>query len=183
MDRPQPELQPASVSRMRWTLRCGAIVDGTGRPAFIGNVVIEGDRIVGVGRHETAGRVCDVRDCIVAPGFIDVRVAWIVPLPDGASLLAPNLQQGITTSIGGNCGISPAPLAHMTAPGALERTFLARAVDDQIGWSWRTARAFFADVERRGIPMNFCIFVGHSTLRAMVMGDVRVALGTPRQPR
>ena len=56
-------------------LRGGSVIDGTGSPRFRGDVVVVGDRIVGVGDvSKMAGaREIDVSGKIVAPGFIDVH--------------------------------------------------------------------------------------------------------------
>ena len=42
----------------------------------------------------------------------------------GPALLGPNVQQGITTTVAGNCGISPAPLGDGGHLGAVERMLL-----------------------------------------------------------
>ena len=77
-----------------------------------GDVVIEGDRIAAIGHGERRGTVIDAAGLVAAPGFVDIHshVDWIAPLADGPGLLEANVRQGITTSVAGNCGISPAPL-------------------------------------------------------------------------
>src|SRR5205814_1868074 len=77
---------------------------------------------------------------VVTPGFVDVHshTDWIAPLPDGRQLLSPNVSQGITTSVSGNCGISPAPLGDAARPGVLERMLLVGLVSHRLGWSWRS---------------------------------------------
>jgi len=156
------------------TLAGGTIVDGTGAPARPGNVVVDGDRIVAIGPGASAGRVLDVGGLVVAPGFVDIHshVDWVAPLPDGRNLLGANVLQGITTTAAGNCGISPAPLGRRFRRGALERMLLVGSVTDSIGWQWDTVREYLDEIERRGLPLNLCLFVGHSTLRATVLGEI-----------
>ena len=158
-----------------WTLAGATIVDGTGADPYVGNIVIEGDRIATAGGDERRGTVIDATGRIAAPGFVDIHshLDMIVPLPDAASLLAPNLQQGITTSVAGNCGISPAPLGEFTHRDAIERIPLVDIVFDKIGWNWRTVEEYLTEIERRGLPLNLATFVGHSTLRASVLGGAQ----------
>ncbi|MEO8604637.1 MAG: N-acyl-D-amino acid deacylase, partial [bacterium] len=93
-------------------LEQGTIVDGTGREGFTGSVGVRGGRIAAIGDlagAESARRL-DCAGRVVAPGFIDMHSHsdWVLPQPDHASVLAPLLEQGITTIVAGNCGCSPA---------------------------------------------------------------------------
>jgi N-acyl-D-aspartate/D-glutamate deacylase len=162
------------MSPKRLTLRGGRIVDGTGVPGVVGNVSIDGDRIVAVGGSEELGEVVDVDGLVVAPGFVDIHshIDLIAPLPEGSALLEANVLQGITTAAAGNCGISPAPLGQRFRRGAVERMLLVGLVTSQMGWNWRSVREFLDELERRGLPLNLCLFIGHSTLRASVLGEL-----------
>jgi len=64
-------------------IRDGTLVDGTGRPAFQGDVAVSGDRIVAVGHVDGHGHeTIDAEGRVVSPGFVDVhthldaQVAW-----------------------------------------------------------------------------------------------------------
>ena len=53
-------------------IRGGTIVDGTGRPAFVGDVAIDGDKIVSVGgKAGPARRDIDAAGQWLLPGMID----------------------------------------------------------------------------------------------------------------
>ena len=70
-------------------------------------------RIAAVGdlAGASAARTLDCTGKVIAPGFIDMHSHsdWVIPQPDHADVLAPLLEQGITTIVAGNCGCSPAP--------------------------------------------------------------------------
>src|SRR5512145_649779 len=94
-------------------LRNGLILDGSGADGVRGSVLVKDGCIVGVGAEHGAGarRVVDCTGKVIAPGFIDMHSHsdWVLPQPDHGIVLAPLLEQGITTLVTGNCGCSPAP--------------------------------------------------------------------------
>ena len=106
-------------------LRNGLVVDGTGRPAIAADLAIAGERIAKIGslQGETAALDIDARGLVASPGFIDVHTH-----DDAALIVRPQmtakLTQGVTTVIGGNCGISGAPYDRRgTPPGLLRLIF------------------------------------------------------------
>ena len=92
-------------------LRSARIVDGTGAPWYRADLAIRGDTIVAIAPsiEAPAKRVIDVRDTVVAPGFIDLhtharRGIFQVPTADNY------IRQGVTTIMEGPDGSSPVPL-------------------------------------------------------------------------
>ena len=58
-------------------IRGGTIVDGTGAPAFQGDVAIDGDRIVQVGgKAGPAKREVKAEGRLVTPGWVDVHTHY-----------------------------------------------------------------------------------------------------------
>ena len=90
----------------------GTIVDGTGGPAYPGDLGVTSEKIQAVGDlgQAEARRVIDATGLTVSPGFIDTHVH-----SDGALLVDPQhangLRQGITTEILGQDGLSYCPLS------------------------------------------------------------------------
>jgi len=120
----------------------GTIVDGTGKSAFAGSVLVEDDRIAGI---VPAGAVLPAADSqidapglIICPGFIDMHshADWVLPLANHAPILKCLVEQGITTVVAGNCGISPAPMT----PNARTRTEVWRPSSRPGRWTTRGAR-------------------------------------------
>ena len=91
-------------------VRNGRIVDGTGEPAFTGDVAIEAGRVVEIGRISGDARErIDAEGRLVTPGFVDPhghydgQVTW-------DDTLAPSFGHGVTTIVLGNCGVGFAPV-------------------------------------------------------------------------
>ncbi|MCZ6640184.1 MAG: D-aminoacylase [Gammaproteobacteria bacterium] len=119
------------------------IIDGSGTPAFEGAVRIEGDRIIAIGELEaiTGERVIDVEGLSLAPGFIDTHSHHGEGLQTNRDAL-PLLSQGITTIVLGQDGGHEFPLAET-----------------------------FTEYEEHPASVNIASYVGHNTIRHLVMGE------------
>ena len=150
----------------------GTIYDGSGRDGLSGSVGIANGRIAAVGALDdaTAVRRIDCTGKAIAPGFIDMHSHsdWVLPQPDHAAVLAPLLEQGITTIVAGNCGCSPAPFL----PGnqALLPLIGRMLHDRDLDYGWSGVGSFLAGLERGGLALNVAQLVGHGTVRAAVKG-------------
>lgn len=155
----------------------GTIVDGTGRPAFRGHVVVERDRIAaveacgeGAGAEREARRlagsadtVVDAAGCLVTPGFVDSHAhsdAYLVVEPDAPS----KISQGVTTEINGQCGGSAAPRFGEARLSSDWASVLGPRL------AWRSMAEYRTTIEDVSPAVNTVQFVGHNTLRSSVMG-------------
>jgi len=88
-------------------IKNASIVDGTGAPAFTGNVRIKDNLIVAVGDIEPSEEdvVVDGSGLILAPGFIDTHSHHDIGLDKSPEAIAA-ISQGITTIVVGNDGSS-----------------------------------------------------------------------------
>ena len=116
----------------------GSIIDGSGRPAFAGNIYISGDSIIHVGSHDESlniDRIIDATGRIVSPGFIDLH-AHGNPLstPDFENFLA----MGVTSIVLGQDGSSP---------------------------KTKNLSSYFSKVDSQNLGVNILYFVGHGTIR------------------
>ena len=150
------------------------IYDGSGNPAFLGDVLIEGERIVQIAASipaESGYEVVDLKGLSIAPGFIDAHSHndWFALREDPLKYYAPFIKQGITTFVSGNCGLAATGFADDTAH------------KDKIGgglFSFKGCREpkgqvkdFLEAIDGR-IPCNLAVLAGHCTARASVSGSV-----------
>lgn len=147
-------------------IRNGRIYDGSGSPPFVGDVSVDGDTIMEVGRlaPNVRGRVeIDARGLAVAPGFINM-LSWATEalIVDGRS--QSDIRQGVTLEVFGE-GESMGPLNE-----TMKREFRERQGDVQFDVAWTTLGEYMDYVTRRGISPNIASFVGASTVRIHELG-------------
>jgi N-acyl-D-amino-acid deacylase len=136
------------------------IVDGTGNPWYRGTVAIRGDRIAYVGPSIvglTARRVIDAHDQVVAPGFIDMLGHSEFSILRGPHAVS-KITQGITSEITGEVS-SAWPI-------------VALGEQPNPRYPWRSLGEYFGHLEKTGIAINLGTYVGTSSIRRAIMGDV-----------
>jgi N-acyl-D-amino-acid deacylase len=147
----------------------GTLIDGTGAPAAPGSLLIEDDGIAAIipaGQPLPAAATVIVADGLaVAPGFIDMHshADWVLPLDDHPEVLGCLVEQGVTTVVGGNCGISPAPVTAQSI--ARLETLAAIAMAVPLDYRWTSMSGFRQEVDRRRPVVNLAQLVGHAALR------------------
>ena len=152
-------------------IRNASIVDGTGAPRFNGDIGILGDRIVRIGDLSSLrGELeIDLAGRIAAPGFIDAHThddRIMLSSPD----MAPKVSQGVTTVIGGNCGVSLAP---MPRPIPNPVTPPLNLLDDHGSWfHFPTFASYLDELRAHPAATNCAMLVGHTTLRVATMSDL-----------
>ncbi len=147
-------------------IKGGLVIDGSGRPGEIGDVLVRGGRIAALGRSlpGRAETVIDAAGLAVAPGFIDIKTHSDFTLPINPKAES-KVRQGVTTEIIGHCGFSVAPVL----PGKLEliRDYLSASAP------WLPFREMRFPEYLDSFPataVNAGMLVGHHTLRLNVMG-------------
>ena len=136
------------------------IVDGTGNPWYRGSVATIGDRIAYVGPSIPglrAGRVIDARDQVVSPGFIDMLGHSEFQILRGPHAVS-KITQGITSEITGE--------VHSAWPNVA----LGEQPDPK--YPWRSLGEYFRYLEKNGTAINLGTYVGTSSVREAVMGEV-----------
>ena len=139
-------------------IRGGALIDGTGRSRYKGDIAVRDGKIIALGDLGSLSGEQEFRadGLAVAPGFIDAHAHSDTAFTRDDSG-ASKLYQGVTTEISGNCGDSPFP----AAPGCADP------------WQLPSFSCFLDAFAERGCRMavNQALLVGHGTLREAVVGS------------
>ena len=158
-------------------IRNGMVVDGSGTKPFAADVGVEGDRITLVGRANgaQAKTEIDAAGKAVCPGFVDPHshADLTVFRPDHDKLLAPLVLQGITTFVGGNCGMSMAPLGNVHADAVRQYIEVFTGFDIVHECPWNTMGQFLDTLDQRGVLLNTAVLAPHGLLRLEAMGMAR----------
>ncbi len=163
---------------MDLVIRNGLIVDGTGLPGYLGDVGIDGGRIVSVGRPLDgcdAKRFLDAGGHVIAPGFVDPHTHLDAQLLFDP-LVYPTIEHGITTVVTGNCSLSMAPVREgqrdrFSRMFRLIEEMPAEAFDQGVDWRWGEGFDALVKEMSTDLAVNVAPLVGHSVLRLYVMGD------------
>lgn len=145
-------------------IKNGKIIDGTGENPYFADLAIKNGKIVRISEDITGSKkTIDASGLTVTPGFIDSHShsdSTILEFPDQVE----KAEQGITTSIGGQCGSTSAPI------GIEDETY-------DVGSFGKSTEVFktmgtFLDIAK-DVPQgsNIAVFVGHSALRKAVIGS------------
>jgi N-acyl-D-amino-acid deacylase len=146
-------------------IRGGTLYDGSGGPAMIGDLAIDGDHITVIGDldgHIGRNEV-DASGLAVAPGFINM-LSWANEslIQDGRSL--SDIYQGVTLEVMGE-GNSMGPMNE-----SMRQERIDRQNDIKYDIPWTTLGEYLQYMEDRGISTNIASFIGASTVRIHEMG-------------
>ena len=157
-------------------IRNGKIVDGSGAPAFTGDVAIDNGVITNVGgKAGTARREIDATGLLVTPGWVDIHTHY-----DGQvtwdPYLSPSSWHGVTTIVMGNCGVGFAPVQ----PGKQEfliglmegvEDIPGAALSEGIKFNWESFPEYLNAIEKMPRVLDVGAQIPHGSLRTYVMGE------------
>jgi N-acyl-D-amino-acid deacylase len=157
-------------------IRNATIVDGTGAPAFNGDLAVDAGLITATGGKAGAGRrEIDAGGLLAAPGWVDIHTHY-----DGQAAwdpyLTPSSWNGVTTVVMGNCGVGFAPVRRGREGYLIS---LMDAVEDipsetlaaGIKFEWETFGEYLDALSRMKRAIDVGAHVPHCAVRPYVMGE------------
>ena len=136
---------------MTTLIKNGLLVDPVTRVHTVRNLLLRDGKIAAcTGEEPEADRVLDAAGKVVAPGFIDVHMHEGSRKPDGSldeSIFLSLLRMGVTSALGGNCGNN----------------------------AFESPAEYLELAEKRGLPVNLGLFVGHTDARFRAGGADKYA--------
>jgi N-acyl-D-amino-acid deacylase len=157
-------------------IKNGTVVDGTGTPPRRADVAVAEGKIAEIGKiSDSANRVVDASDLIVAPGFVDphthydAQICW-------DPYITSSSWHGVTSVIMGNCGVGIAPCKPKVHEIAAWDLVNVEAIPfDVLGkgvtWDWETFPEFLDAAQRRGCGINLGFMAALTPFRHYVMGE------------
>ena len=155
-------------------IRNGRIVDGSGMPAFRGDLAVKDGKIVEIGKITGAAtRTVDADGLAVSPGFIDnhchydAQVTW-----DPLCTFSP--QHGATTVIFGNCSLSLAPVRRGNEERMAEFLSYVEAIPMEVlrtvDVNWESFPQYMDRLDK-SLGVNAGTLIGHTAVRFYAMGE------------
>lgn len=161
---------------MKKLIRNGFIADGSGKPGYKADVLLNDGIIEKIAQTIDAAsadaegaQVIDAEGLVVAPGFIDTHShsdLRVLVEPE----VAPKVMQGITTEILGQDGISMAPLPKEYISPWRKNLAGLDGDSDQIDWNYETTENYLKMIDEVKPGLNECYLVPHGNIRMEAMG-------------
>ncbi|WP_410870276.1 N-acyl-D-amino-acid deacylase family protein [Nocardia sp. A7] len=158
-------------------IKGGRWFDGTGAPSAVRHLGITDGKVAQISEtplDETGcARVVDATGKWVVPGMIDIHTHYDVEVLLDPSL-SESVRHGVTTVLLGSCSLSTVHVDGEVAGDlfgrveAIPRRHVVRAIEENK--SWHSAAEYAEALDALPLGPNVASFIGHSDIRAAVMG-------------
>jgi len=155
-------------------IRNGRIVDGSGMPAFHGDIAVKDGKIAEIGKLSgVAGQTIDAEGRAVSPGFIDnhchydAQVTW-------DPLCSFSCDHGATSVVIGNCSLSLAPVRRGKEKRMAEFLSYVEAIPmevlNTVEVDWESFPQYMERLDHN-LGVNVGTLIGHTAVRYYVMDE------------
>lgn len=181
----QPSTSSQASPSCDIVIRGGQVFDGAGNPATQSDVAIDQGRVHAVGPRlpQQGRREVDATGCWVMPGMLDIHTHYDAEI-EAMPGLEESVRHGVTTCVMGNCSLSVALgqkkniLDLFCRVESLPRDVLDKWLGDEV--PWHGVGQYYDHLEKLNLGPNIASFIGHSDVRAHVMGMERaLKVSTP----
>jgi N-acyl-D-amino-acid deacylase len=161
-------------------IRNAELVDGSGAPRRMADVIVTNGIISDVGPAGTAPtahakRVIDADGLLLTPGWVDVHTHYDAQV-SWDPWMTPSSWHGATTIVMGNCGVGFAPAASDRHDWLIElmegvEDIPGSAMTEGITWEWTTFPEYLDAIDRQQHVLDIGTQIAHGPLRTYVMGE------------
>ncbi|HTZ36614.1 MAG TPA: amidohydrolase family protein [Stellaceae bacterium] len=155
-------------------IKNGRVIDGSGMPAFNGDVAVKDGRIAEIGKLSgAAAQVVDAGGQAIAPGFIDnhchydAQVTW-------DPLCSFSCDHGATSVVIGNCSLGLAPVRKGKEKRMAEFLSYVEAIPmevlETIEVDWESVPQYMDKLDAH-LGVNVGNLIGHTAVRYYVMDE------------
>ena len=158
-------------------IRNGRWFDGTGAPSAQRDIGIRNGRVAAVSaaplQTQRCPEVIEARGYWVTPGFIDIHTHYDLEILQNPGL-GESVRHGVTSVVMGSCSLSaihvnPLDCADLfSRVEALPREYVFDTLSEHKAWA--SAAEYRSTLESLPLGPNVAAMLGHSDLRAYVMG-------------
>lgn len=157
------------MSYKKYLLKNATIIDGNNNQEFIGSIYIKDEKIYKISKNEqiidNSYEIIDCTNKYITPGFIDVHGHSDLQIIRSSNMKG-KIQQGITTEIGGNCGIGPFPI-DLNDKGIVKAIHdLTKDVLGSYDYNFFDFESFCTEANKNTPNTNILFFQSHTALRA-----------------
>lgn len=156
-------------------IKNGLLFDGLASPPVRADLGVARGKVALIAAEisQPAKEVVDAKGLWVAPGFIDIHTHYDLELEIAPALLE-SLRHGVTSVVIGNCSLSLAVGKPQTLADIFQRVetlspvLIQKWLRSSLGW--QTPGEYLNHLNQLPLGVNVAALLGHSALRAEVMG-------------
>ena len=155
-------------------LKNAKIYDGRGQEPYYSDIAIKDKKIAEIGSpgELKAIKEIELTGKAICPGFIDVHshADLSIHKKNHNEILKPLICQGITTFVGGNCGIGLAPISKSLSFEALSYIEAMSGEDQSPLINWYNFSGLLEELGKRGVVLNCALHAPHGLIRIAAKG-------------